>query len=211
MKEKGKVIRGYLGVWLQPLTEDLAKSFGLKDTKGALISDVIKNTPAEKAGFKEGDVIVEFDGKKVKDVRDLQMKVANTPVGKKVAVKVWRDGKFITLRVKVGEMPEESKIAEKKEVGFWMGMKVEGITDEMINRYGLENKEGVIVVEVKPGSPADEAGIIPGSVIKKIDRYSIKNYSDFLRVKKKVSSKNYISIYIIVNGQGRFVVLKKGE
>jgi len=211
LKEKGKVVRGYLGVWLQPLTEDLAKSFGLKDTKGALVSQVIKNSPAEKAGFKEGDVIVEFDGKKVEDVRDLQMKVADTPVGKKVEIKVWRDGKFITLKVKVGEMPEESKIAEKEEAGFWMGMKVEGITDELVDKYGFENKEGVIVVEVDSDSPAYEAGIIPGSVIKKIDRYSIRNYTDFLKAKKKVSSKKYISIYVIVNRQGRFVVLKKGE
>jgi len=211
LKEKGKVVRGYLGVWLQPLTEDLAKSFGLKDTKGAVVSQVIKDSPAEKAGFKEGDVIVEFDGKKVEDVRDLQMKVADTPVEKKVEIKVWRDGKFITLRVKVGEMPEESKIAKEEEAGFWMGMKVEGITDEMIDKYGLENKEGVIVVEVEPDSPAYEANIIPGSVIKKIDRYSIRNYSDFLKAKERVSSKKYISIYVAVNGQGRFVVLKKGE
>lgn len=212
LKEKGKVIRGYLGVWLQPMTEDLAKSFGLKDAKGALVAQVIKGSPAEKAGIKEGDVIVEFDGKKVQDVRDLQMKVANTPVGKRARVKVWRDGKYLTLTVKVEEMPEETKIAKKtEESGYWMGMKVEDITDEIASKYGIEDKNGVIVVDVEAESAADNAGIIPGSIIKKIDRYQIKNYSDFLKAKNEVKSKKYISIWIIVNGQGRFVVLKKGE
>jgi len=213
LKEKGKVVRGYLGIVLQPLTDDLSKSFGLNNTKGAVVAQVMSNSPAEKGGLKVGDVIVEFDGQKIEDVKDLQMKVANTPVGKKVKVGIFRDGKAITLEVQVGEMPEEEKVAktEEEQSGLWFGMKVSEITDQIANKYGLENKEGVIVVYVEQGSVADENGIIPGSVIKKIDKYTITNYADFLEAKKNVNSKQYISVWIVINGQGRFVVLKKSE
>jgi len=214
LKEKGKVVRGYLGIVLQPLTNDLAKSFGLNNTKGAVVAQVMSNSPAEKGGLKIGDVIVEFDGQKIEDVKDLQMKVANTPVGKKVKVGILRDGKPMTLEVQVGEMPEEEKVAkagEEQQSGLWFGMKVSEITDQIANKYGLENKEGVIVVYVEQGSVADESGIIPGSVIKKIDKYTITNYADFLEAKKNVNSKQYISVWIVKNGQGRFVVLKKSE
>lgn len=208
LKEKGKVIRGYLGVWLQPLNEELAKSFGLKEAKGALVAQVIKDTPAEKAGIKEGDIIIKFDGKDVKDVRDLQMKVANTPVGKRVSVVVWRDGKEKVVKVIVGEMPEEEKIASAPGEELWRGMKVSSIDEEAKNKFGIEEDKGVVVIYVEPGTPAEESGIVPGTVIKMIDNYRISSISDFNKVIRKIPKKKDVRLWIIQNNQGRFIILK---
>jgi len=211
LKEKGKVIRGYLGVWLQPLNEELAKSFGLKEPKGALVAQVIEDSPAEKAGIEEGDIIIKFDGKDVKDVRDLQMKVANTPVGKKVSVVVWRNKREKVLKVVIGEMPEEEKIASRTGEELWRGMKVSSIDEEVKNRFGIEENKGVVVIYVEPGTPAEEAGIIPGTVIRMIDNYKISSISDFNKVIRKIPEKKNVRLWIIQNGQGRFVILKGEE
>ncbi|HDN97944.1 MAG TPA: DegQ family serine endoprotease [bacterium] len=206
LKEKRRVIRGYLGVWLQPLTEELANSFGLKNTEGALVVEVIPDTPAEKAGIKEGDVIIEYDGKKVKDVKDLQMKVANTPVGKRVKIGVWRGGRKVTLWVKIGEMPEEVKVA--KEEG-WRGLKVSDITPELRSKFDIKgSEEGVIIISVEEGSPADEAGLTPGMIIKRIKNYRIKNISDYRKAIKKVRKTETVPLLIKYQGHNRWIALR---
>jgi serine protease Do len=105
--KKGKVTRGWLGVQIQPLTPELAEKFGLKDTRGILVSDVSENSPAAEAGMKRGDIILEFDGKRVEDPVHLRNGVAHTEPGKKVPVKIWRKGKEMVLNVKIEELPKE--------------------------------------------------------------------------------------------------------
>jgi serine protease Do len=208
LKEKGKVVRGYLGVYLQALNEELAKSFELAEMKGAVVSQVIENSPAEKAGIKEGDVIIEYDGSKVEDVKDLQMKVANTPVGKRVPIGIWRDKKKITIYVTVGEMPDEEPIVEKEEKSSWRGMKVSSLTESIKSQFGIEEKEGVVVVEVENGSSADEAGIKVGGVIKMIGNYKISNITDYRKAIKDIPQNSNVRVLVTYKGINKFYILK---
>lgn len=207
LKEKGKVTRGYLGVLLQPLDEELAKSFELPEIKGALVAQVIKDSPAEKGGIKEGDVIIEYEGTKVENVKDLQMKVANTPPGKRVSIVVWRDKKRINLNVVVGEMPSEEMVAETED-RLWRGIRVSSLSSEIKNQYNIEDDEGVAVIYVESGSPADEAGIKVGQVIKMIDQYKISNITDYRNAIKNIPKNKNVRILIKSGNYSRFVILK---
>ncbi|MCX7916555.1 MAG: DegQ family serine endoprotease [bacterium] len=208
LKEKGKVTRGYLGVFLQPLNEELAKSFGLSEIKGALVAEVIKDSPAERGGIKEGDVIIEYEGTKVEDVRDLQMKVANTYPGKKVSIGIWRDKKKIFLDIIIGEMPAEEVIVEGKEEKLWRGIKVSSLTEEIKSQYDIEDNEGVVVTYVEPGSSADESGIKVGSVIKMINGNKISNIANYRNVIKNIPKNADVRVQIKYENRLRFVILK---
>ncbi|MCM8830408.1 MAG: Do family serine endopeptidase, partial [Candidatus Omnitrophica bacterium] len=211
LKEKGKVVRGYLGVWLQPMDEELANSFGLKEIKGALVSSVIPGSPAEKAGIQQGDIVLKFDGKDIKDMQDLQMEVANTPVGKKVQVVVWRDKKEVTLSLVTGEQPSDEEMAKIEEKERWRGITVSSITSEMKERLGLVDTEGVAVVAVEPGSPAEEAGIVQGVIIKEIDGKKIKNISEYRSIIKNIPPDKNVRVLISKGKQNIFVILKGGK
>lgn len=208
LKEKGKVVRGYLGVYLQNLDEELAKSFDLPEKKGALVAQVIEDSPAEKSGIKEGDIIIEYDGSKVEDVKDLQMKVANTPPGKKVNIVVWRDKKRVSIDLVVGEMPAEEPVAYETEEKLWRGIKVSSLTDEIKEQYGIDDKEGVVVTYVEGGSIADESGIKVGSVIKMIGNYKISNISDYRKAIKNIPKNSNVRVLLKYGGVSRFVILK---
>ncbi|MCM8760136.1 MAG: Do family serine endopeptidase [Candidatus Omnitrophica bacterium] len=211
LKEKGRVIRGFLGVYLQPMDEELASSFGLKEVKGALVSSVIPGSPAERAGIQEGDIILKFDGKDIKDGQDLQMKAANTPVGKKVQVVVWRDKKELSLSLITGEMPSDEEMAKIEEKEKWRGLTVSSVTSEMKERLGLADTKGVAVVDVEPGSPAEEAGIVEGVIIKEIDGKKIMNISEYRSVIKNIPSDKNVRVLISKGKQNIFVILKGGK
>ncbi|MCM8772510.1 MAG: DegQ family serine endoprotease [Candidatus Omnitrophica bacterium] len=207
LKEKGRVVRGYLGIWLQELDENLAKSFGLSKVQGVLVRQVEKDSPAEKYGIKEEDIILEYDGVPVENMRDLQMKVANTPPGKKVDIVVWRDKKRITIPVVVGEMREETQVAYEEEK-LWRGMKVASLTEEIKSQYEIEDNEGVVVIYVESGSPADESKIKVGSVIKKIGDYKISNISDYRKAIKSIPKNADVRLLIRYKGMNSFVILR---
>ncbi|MCX7705329.1 MAG: DegQ family serine endoprotease [bacterium] len=212
LKSKGKVTRGFLGVYLQPLTEELASSFGLKETKGALVSDVIPDTPAEKAGLKPGDIILEFNGKPVSDVKDLQQKVADANVGDNAVLGIWREKKKITVPIKIAERPEEEAIAKvgtESMEKYWRGLKVGDITEEIRIRYNIPaGIKGVIVIEVEQGSPADECEITPGTLIRKINDISISSVKEFQTTINKIDKKSSVTLWIQQAGKNRFCVLK---
>lgn len=179
LKTTGKVVRGWLGVYIQEVTLELAKSFGLEKNEGALVADVIKDGPAEKAGIERGDVITEFDGKKVHDSRELTRIVAATDVGKGVEVKVVRNGKEKAIPVKIAEYPaEEVAFAPSKEE-LDIGATVEELTPSLARRFGINEEEGVVVSDVKPGSPADEAGLREGDMILELNKKRVKNLDDY--------------------------------
>ena len=209
LKEKGKVIRGWLGIIIQPLTEELAKSFGLEKIEGILIGDVMEGGPAEKGGLKKGDVIVQFNKKAIKEPSELQGIIANTPPGTVVDLKIIREKKEEVLKIKIGEMPaEEELIAEGEEKESWRGLKVEAITKDLAERFDLRTKEGVIVSNVEPSSPADEAGITRGMIIRQINREEVKSLDDYYRMIKKIK-KNQDVILLVQEGRySRFLVLK---
>jgi serine protease Do len=187
--EGKKIAYGWLGITVQNLNDDLAKYFGLPDKNGALVAKIMDNGPAAKAGMKESDVIKLFDGKPVNAVRDLLNLVAATEVGRKVKVTVARDKKDVTLDVVVGERPENTEGLEEgggegaaSEMGGLRGMEVQEVTPDLARRFRLKEQKGVVVIDVESGSPADEAGIIPGDLILEINKQPIKNSADYSKV-----------------------------
>jgi serine protease Do len=180
LKEKGKVVRGWIGVSIQNVTPDLAQSFGMPDVRGALVGDVVPGGPADKAGIKQGDIITSFDGKKVVDSNYLPRFVAETPVGKQVSVQMIRNGKPRQVTVKVEEMTEEKSAAQGPEgpVASY-GMKLDDLTPKWREHLDTSERSGVVVVSVDEGSPADDAGIEAGDVIKEVNRKPVRGVAEF--------------------------------
>ena len=182
LKSDGKVARGWLGVYVQKVTPEIASSFGLKENEGALVSDLAPDGPAEKAGIKRGDVVVEFNGKKVKDVSDLTNLAAETAPGSDVDVKIVEDGKTKTIKVKLEEFPDQ-KAQIENEVRENLGIRVKKLTPEIAKRFNLDQDDGVIISNVQQGSAAGDAGLNPGDIILEIDKKPINtldNYSEAL-------------------------------
>jgi len=195
LKEKGHVTRGWLGVGIQTITPELAKSFGFTDEKGALVSQVVKGGPADKAGIEAGDVIVEFDGKMVADSTGLPRMVASVPVGNTVSVKALRAGSVIDREVKISEMDQKEEVANVSNRKP-LGMSVQNITPEIAKGLGLKSETGVVVARVAPGSPAAKADIRSGDVIQQVNKKPVKDVDDF---KQKIeSAKDQEAILLLI-------------
>jgi serine protease Do len=209
LKEKGKVTRGWLGVYIQPLTPEVAAKLGATGSHGALVSDVTKDGPAAKAGIRSGDVIVAFNGKEVRDERDLPTIVAVTKPGSKVDVKVVRDGKEMTIPVTIAEMtPEGTAAAGTPDLSKGVGLTVQDITPELARRFGIENTQGVLVTSVDDGSPADDAGLQEGDIIRQIDQKPVANAAAFEKLMKKVKQEKSILFLVERGGNRMFLVVK---
>jgi serine protease Do len=200
LSTKGRVSRGWLGVSIQPLTSDLANSFGAKDTKGVLISDVMPDSPAGKAGLKPGDVLLEFEGKRTEVPSDLQRAVALATPGQDSKVKVWRDGSERTLDVKIGEAPDEREAQQRGgargSTPTLLGMEVRPITPEVARQLNLKTSEGVIVARVDEGSPAAEAGIQRGDVIREINRQKIRTTGDYEKITRDAKDGDRLTVLL---------------
>lgn len=204
--KRGKVVHGFLGVYIQDLTPELAERFGLKEPKGALVTEVMPDSPAERAGLRKGDVIVRFDGKEVTNSYVLRRLVGSTPPGKKVRVEVLRQGKPVSLIVTVGESEAERQAALSEEWGF----RVQEITPDIASHIGIS--EGVLVAEVDPNSPAGRAGISPGDVIVEIEYQPVKDLEDFQRLMAQFGQKESILLAVRLQREGYrtvFLVLKR--
>jgi serine protease Do len=212
LKERGVVTRGWLGVMIQKVTPELAKQFGLEKAVGALVSQVMDDSPAEKAGIKREDIIIEFDQKKVNQMRELPRIVANTPVGKQVEVKILRQSKEKKLRVVVGELKEEkvAKAEERLAAEKELGLTVQELTPEIAKHLGISERSGVLVSEVKAGSPAQRAGIRRGDVIKEIDRQPIEDLKGYKQQMAKLKGKGDILVLIQREENTFFVVMERG-
>jgi len=194
---RGKVARGWLGVSVQPLTAELAKSFGAKADKGVLIADVVQESPAHKAGLQPGDIILDFDGKKVEGPPDLQRAVGLTNPGKAVQVKIWRDRGEQQLEVKIVETPDEGQVLRSAARGkSLLGLEVRAITPELARQLGLRNAEGVQVSRVEDGSPAEEAGIQRGDVIREINRQRVKALGDYDRMVRDLKPGDRVTVLL---------------
>ena len=196
LQKNGHVIRGWLGVSVQEVTPELAKSFGLKENKGALVAEVFKGTPAEKAGIEQGDIILGFNGKDVSDSKELPRMLASTPIGEKATIKLLRNGSINERTVKVGEMEEEKTELAEDTSHKSLGLTVQEITPEIAQELGLEKDNGVVVSGVETGSPAYDAGIQPGDVIKSINQKPVTDVADF--VKKAKSARGQENILLLV-------------
>jgi serine protease Do len=205
LKAKGKVTRGWLGVSVQDVTEDIAKSFKIKDRSGALITDVFKGDPADKAGLKTGDLIVEVNGKKIKDTHELLITIATFHVGEKISVKFLRDGEEKTVEILVAERKEQPEIASSRQGGENFGMTVHDITPEIAQYLGIPSRTGVIIVEVAEGSPADEVGIQAQDIILQVNKVKITSMKDYQREMSKKSAKQKV-LLLIKRGKSTFFV-----
>ncbi|MCH9662227.1 MAG: DegQ family serine endoprotease [Gammaproteobacteria bacterium] len=180
LHKQGKVTRGWIGVVIQKVTPELARTFALPKAEGALVADVMTEGPAALGGIKQGDIITTFDGSTIQNWHDLPRVVASTDVGKAVVVDVLRQGKAKTLKVTIAPMRDEAPTeAETSSLTGQLGMIVEELTPDLADRMGLSNTQGVFVAEVAPASLAAEAGLRQGDVILEVNRYSVTNTLDY--------------------------------
>ena len=201
----GSVRRGYLGVYISSIDADLAKKLKLESREGVLITEVISGSPAENAGFKNGDVVVEVNGVKVKGPPQFQRLIFNTEPGTELNMKVIRDGKEIELKVKIGERAGEGK---SPGLFAWRGISLQEMTDELAKRFGYEGEEGVLVANVKPGSPGYEAGIQPGDLITDVEREPVRSIDQF---KERVKGLEGDVLLHLRRGKGALFVVVKPE
>ncbi len=199
---KGKVTYGYLGITPQELTPELAEMMNLPSTEGTLVGDVQEGTPAEEAGLQKGDIVIEFDGKKVDSRDTLYNIVAETPPGKKVKLKVIRKGKVLELTVKIAERPELQEAEGEREGGEEIegriGISVEDLTSRLARRYGYpEDVSNVLVVQVQPLSTAADAGISRGDVIREINQVPVENTRQYRRLLRDALSKGDVLLFYI--------------
>ena len=203
LRESGKVTRGWLGVMIQPVTKELADSFGLDEPKGALIAEVSEGGPAQQSGLERGDVITAFNGQTINDSRDLPALVAEAPIGSEATVTLLRSGQQQDISVKLGELPEQMAGGRPVWVDqeSW-GMTVANITPGIARRFQLDtNRRGVVVTAVEPGSPAAVAGIQPGDVIEEVNRKAVASVEEF---SKAVAEQKDTDTLLVLARRGTF-------
>ncbi len=209
LKKSGKVTRGYLGIVMHPekITPELAEVFGLKDNKGVLVTEVMPDSPAAKAGLKRRDIILEMDGDTVEDWQSFRNIVAMLEPGTKVTLKVFRDGKKKEIEVEIGSLEEGQVALGVSDVAEKLGLQVQDLTDELAKRFGYEDAEGVIVTEVTNNSPADRAGIGAGMLIVSVNRQDISTVKEFSEALEE-SSRTKKALLLVRNERyAQYVVL----
>ncbi|MCS7242448.1 DegQ family serine endoprotease [Candidatus Caldatribacterium sp.] len=207
---EGRVIRAWLGVYIQDLTPEMAEKFGLPEAKGALVADVSKGSPAEKAGLRRGDIVLKVDEKETPTVSDLQREIRSRRPGDRVRLEIWRDGKRMILEATLGELKDSGTVvpeAQKVDLGF----EVAEITPELVEQYSLKTDRGVVIVSVQAGGPADEAGLRPGDVILEVNRKEIASLADWESALAQVRPGDTVLLLIDRGGRTYFVPLKAEE
>src|SRR2546422_944768 len=205
LKQTGRVVRGFLGVQPQAITADMVDNLGLKSTKGALIADVVKDSPAEHAGIKPGDVVVGLNGKPVNDNSQLTRDVGVIPPGNTMKLDVVREGRPRTVEVKLAERPDEreqtgrtpSRSSGEKEQGDLLGLSVQDVTPQLARRSQLDaSTKGAVVVDVAPDSPASDAGLEPGDVVVELNRRSVNSAADYRSAVKTVKKGDTVLVRV---------------
>ncbi len=210
---KGKVVRGWLGVVIQNLTPEMAKALKLETTHGVIISQVQKGSPADKAGLKEGDVVLRLNGREVTNTVEMSTRIASTSPGKVVVLTILRDGKVRDLKVKLGELnPMAQQMARGESTYTKIGLKVANITPELSRKYRLPSGiEGVVVTGVDPSGIAAAVGIQEGDVILKVDRKAVKSVADFDALIRKVKPGEDVLLYLRRGEANLFVAFTMPE
>jgi len=211
----GRVTRGWIGVSIQELTPELAQEFGLTRTKGALVSDVVKDSPAGRAGIVRGDIILGLNGKEIKDVSSLRNMVAQSRAGSEIALKVLRSGKEFTVKVTIAELPREvaevqpDQLPHDTDARVLTGLTVMDLSREIVRQLGFDKDEkGVVVVRVEPGSPADDAQIKKGDIIKEINKKEIYSLEGFNRIATNIKRDRSVLLFVKRGGKKFYVILK---
>ena len=218
LREFGRTRRGWLGVRIQTVTDEIAESLGLEDASGVLVAGVMDDGPAKKAGIEAGDVILTFDNKKIKDRRRLPRVVADTPIDKVVDVVVWRKGEEVTFKIKIGELKEEilakagggTPATGEEGAVKMLGLTLSGITSELRERFKLDKEvTGVLITHVSDGSAAKKKGIRAGEVIREVSQDKVETPDDVKSVVEKARSAKRRSVLLLIEREQdqRFVVL----
>ncbi|WP_455378839.1 DegQ family serine endoprotease [Petrachloros mirabilis] len=212
----GKVVRGWLGVAIQDLTPELAAQFGIPNTKGVLVSDVMDDSPAKKTGFERADVITEYDGKPMDSPMHLRNAVAATPIGRKVSIQVIRDKKPRTIDVTIVEQPKsfgqvglEENGESTAPTGVLSDLDVRELNEELASRYGLKSTDrGVLVVRVKPGSTAEEMGVREGDIILEVNRKPVSSLKSYERAVASLDKDKSVLLLLKRKGQTIYLTLR---
>jgi serine protease Do len=208
LREKGRVVRGWLGVQVQRVTPELAKSFGLDRERGALVADVVPDTPAAKAGIERGDIIIEFNGRKIEEMNDLPRIVAGTPPNTDVPIKILRKGQEKVVQVQVAELKEERMAEGGGTLEENLGMTVQELTPEIARNLGVSESKGVVVTNVDDGSPADEAGLRRGDVIVEVNQKKVQTVQDYRAAIGRVGSAESLLLLVRRGSNVLYVALK---
>ncbi|NSW77192.1 MAG: DegQ family serine endoprotease [Candidatus Atribacteria bacterium] len=204
---KGKVTRAWLGVYIQEVTPEIAEKFGLEKPKGALVSDIAPDSPAERANLMRGDVILKIDDKEIQSVSELQQTVRSHRPGDKVKVELWRDRKTMVVEVTLGELQEESS-GVVSELSVTLGVEVREITPDLVRQYALKRESGVVIVGVDTGGPADQAGLRPGDIVLELNRRRIATLSDWEEALSRIQPGETVLLLLDRGGRTYFVPLK---
>ena len=211
LKSGGEVTRGWLGVAIQDVSSEMAEYYGVDAKKGVFVADVFKGDPADAAGIKPKDIIVEVNGQKVETTRQLTSLVADIPVGQTAKVKVLRDGQPRTLNVKIGKRDDTRTAARgevpEKRLEDPLGLRVSALTPEIAQRFNIGETAGVIVTDVQSGTPAEEAGVRAGDVIKEVNRVPIESVGDYQAALRKFEKEKTLQFFVWRKNAG-FLVLK---
>lgn len=205
LKTKGKVTRGWLGISIQNITEDIAKNINHQNKNGALVSDVFKGDPADIAGIKVGDIITEINGKPVKDTHELLLTIASLHVGEKANIKALRDGKEILFKIAVAERKDKHEIALTKKEDEYFGISVQEITKDVAKQLGIPQDAGVIVTDVEDGSPADDVDIQTHDIIAQVNKIKIASIKQYNSEMNKAAQKKGVML-LVKRGKANFFV-----
>jgi serine protease Do len=212
LRKNGRVVRGWLGIRAQDVSPQLASSLNLTRpaVEMAVVTEVAENSPAAEAGVKAGDVILEFNGKPVPKSHEFPSVIADTPPGQKVSLKIIHEKKEQTIVVKIGELPEENDASQKLESRDpEIGVRVQRITPEAARRLGMSSTKGVLVMEVQPGSPAEQIGVEPADVIREVNQRPVNNVSDFERAVRQGRRGDRILLLVQRGDNTVFFALKR--
>ena len=205
----GKVTRGFLGVVIQDITQDLADAMGVDVKEGVLIANVGPDSPAEKGGIQRGDVIVSFNGKPVKSSNALRNMVAAVTPGSVVPLVTLRDGEEVELEVKIGEQPEDMATAfQKDKPQNFLGMTLEPVSPANTKKYGYEPGSGLVVTKIEADSPAAGAGMREGTLILEVNRHPVATVDDFRETVQRTGRGKNLLLLVRLGGMSRFLVLK---
>jgi len=208
LKNEGEVTRGWLGVAIQDLNGDMAEYYGIEDKKGVFVADVFEGDPADQAGIKAKDIILEVNGEKIKTSRQLTSMIAGIAVGDHARIKILRDGKEKTVKVKIAKRTEDKLSARErpKEQAEEFGIRVSDLKPEIVQQFNIDETSGVIVTHVESGSKGDDAGVRPGDIIKEINRKPVKNTEDYQAILQELSSGDAVNLFLRRENAGFLVV-----
>ena len=210
LRSTGKITRGWLGVMIQDVNEDLAKQFGSQNKRGALVSEVTPDSPAQRGGLLQGDIITSINGRAIDNVADLRNRIAETAPNTSVTLRILRNGQEKDLKLSIGEQPKN--LGTRTGAGTSsldsMGLSLQDLTDQVARQFGYEKDQGVLIASVEPGSAAEVAGLAGGQLIEEVNRTRVRNTKELEQVLNKNRGSKQVLLRVRVDGGSRYVVLQ---